>query len=132
MGLKEACEQSARMVAADVQETGCVREAYAELNCVQYQIIAAMVEENGEAWLLKINRYLSDRPWPCLWRFDPDVDMPLQFNCDFVLPCYDQELVDLVRERHDAPYEGTARDAQRVSWIFERAKRLGGKVLCWT
>lgn len=53
------------------------------------------------------------------------------YGHDFVVPCFDSVLMDMVEERIEAPYKGTVADGVRLDAIFARIEELGGKVLVW-
>ena len=101
-----------------------------ELNDKTRQLIAAYAEQHGQAWLGNINLYGDDRGKAEKILFPLD-----QFVCNFaaafIVPAYDQELVDLIYERDIAPYTGTKDDSQRIDVIFNRIDALGGLSLHW-
>lgn len=57
--------------------------------------------------------------------------MVFNFGGSFVIPAYDEELVELILARDTAPYTGTADDAVRVNAIYDRLEQLGAKTLHW-
>jgi hypothetical protein len=65
-----------------------------------------------------------------MWKWDGS--LVYNFGCAFVAPRYDEELVRLVKERDDAPYEGTRKDAERIDVISKRLEEVGGVHLFWT
>lgn len=89
-------------------------EADDNLNDSCRRLIAAIADENGEAWLGRINLYGSERhgATPYIWKWDGS--LVRNFSCAFVLPRYDAEVERMVRERDDAPYTTTADDATCV------------------
>jgi hypothetical protein len=99
------------------------------LNDHQRDLIAAYAEEHGECWLGRINIYDHDRGKPIIWKWDGG--LVYNFGASFVLPCFDQELVDLIVARDQAAYTGTADDYKRISEIFKRIDQLGGSYLKW-
>jgi hypothetical protein len=89
-----------------------------------------MHAEYGQAWLGKINLHNEDRR-RIMWQYDP-VEPIYNFGASFVVPAYDPELERLIRERDQAPYEGTAKDRVRVGAIMERLTAIGGHHLTWS
>jgi len=111
---------------------GCLPEADPDINDASRQIVMAMVKDHGECWLGKINLYGDDRgkPEKVLRKYDGGI--VYNFGASFVIPEFDQKLVDLIIGRDTAMYEGTKKDALRLDPIFNRIEKLGGHSLHWT
>lgn len=104
-------------------------EADDRLNDAQRDLIDAMVEANGVA-------YLGD----C----DPPKNEPVKFSeytgegivynfgASFVVPVDDQQLKELLHERVNTPYTGTKQDYKFVEAIHDRIREIGGYVLTWS
>jgi hypothetical protein len=89
-----------------------------------------MAEENGEAWLGKINLYDEDKGKPILWKWDGS--LVRNFSCAFVIPAYDANLERMIRERDESEYTGCRDDLRRIRDINRRIDNLGGVNLVWT
>jgi hypothetical protein len=118
------------MVARDVLERGSVRECHCLLNDSNRAIISLMRDSHGECWLGRTNLYAETRGQPVLWKWDGE--LVRDFDCSFVVPCYDEELVRLILDRDAAPYTGTLDDCGRVLAIHGRIGVLGGVQLVWS
>jgi hypothetical protein len=107
-------------------------EADDNLNDACRRLVQAIADDNGEAWLGRINLYGSERHGasPYMWKWDGS--LVRNFSCAFVLPAFDAELERLIKERDDAPYTTTAADAVLVEAIIERVTAVGGHHLFWT
>jgi hypothetical protein len=53
-------------------------------------------------------------------------------NAKFVASVYDQNLIDLIRDRLAAPYTGTKDDWDRVTAIFDYAESINAVTLHWS
>lgn len=65
-----------------------------------------------------------------MWEWN-EGEVVYNFGAEFVAPAYDQELVRLIRERDDAPYNGSD-DYERIKRIMERVRAIGGEHLVWS
>lgn len=99
------------------------------INGASRAIIAEMGKA-GAAWLGNVNLYEKTRNKPILWEWDRG--MVYNSGAAFVVPAYDAELEQMIRERDDALYTGTKDDAPRVQAILDRVEGLGGVSLIWT
>lgn len=89
--------------------------------------LAAYLAAHGRAWIGKVNIYPPARAE--LVEFTGQ--LVHNFAADFAVPRPDPTLLRLIIERDDAPYTGTAADAQRIDAIFARITELGGLILSW-
>ncbi len=89
--------------------------------------LAAYRAEHGRAWIGKINIYPPARA--ALIEFTGQ--LVRNFEADFAMPQPDATLLRLIIERAEAPYTGTAEDAQRIEAIFVRIEELDGLILTW-
>ena len=98
-------------------------EADAALNNASREVIRAMREEHGAAFLVHMEFGLYE------W----NGETPLQnFIASAVLPTRAQKVDDLVAERKNAPYTGSKDDRVRVEAIFAAVKEAGGEILVWS
>jgi hypothetical protein len=91
--------------------------------------IKTFAEITPEAWLGKINRYSDDKGKPYLVKYEGQ--LVYNFEYHFIIPCFDQQLIDMIQERENAPYTGTTDDAKRIEAIAKRIEELGGFYLSW-
>lgn len=132
MQVQQARQELTRQFVRSVREgDGWPVEADGDLNDANRALIAAMAE-HGECWLGKINLYGDERHGavPVMWRWDGS--LVHNFGCAFAAPRHDEELVRLIRERDDAPYEGARKDLERIEAITKRLEEVGGVHLFWT
>ena len=130
--LDQAVARLRDLVTPHYQREGCLPEADDSINNASRRVVKAMYEEHGECWLGTIN-YGDDRGKAnkVLQKWDGERTV-LNFECAFVIPKYDEELVKLIIERDQAAYEGTKKDAERMDAIFDHFIKLGGHYLHWT
>jgi len=107
---------------------GWLPEAWGLINDASRKLIEAVHQAYGQAWLGNVN--IRDKGGVILWQWTPG-ETVCNFAAAFVVPQYDADLERLIRERADAPYEGTQKDAERVEAIMERLTALGGFHLYW-
>lgn len=93
-------------------------------------LIQAYINEQGRAWLGRVNIYEGMEDRPIIWE---STDAASVDNCgaSFVLPAHDDELETLIVKRHRAPYVSAAHDGRLVSAIFDRLESAGGRPLFW-
>uniref|UniRef100_A0A6M3IM13 Uncharacterized protein n=1 Tax=viral metagenome TaxID=1070528 RepID=A0A6M3IM13_9ZZZZ len=92
----------------------------------------AALNNNGlgsYCYLGKINRYSEDEGKPYLVPYDGQ--RVFNFEYGFMLPVYDEKLVELIRDREHAEYTGTKEDYRRITEIMDRIQELGGIHLFW-
>lgn len=99
------------------------------LNNLSREKLDAYMEIHEEVWLGKVNRYNYDKDRPYLVKYEGQ--KVYNFEYTFAIPCYDQELIDLIIEREEAEYTGTAEDEPRVQKIMDRIYQLRGIDLFW-
>ena len=104
-----------------------VGESNEEHNAKQRRTIADM---GVGSWLGKINLYNDDDRAQIMWAWDGGI--VYTFGPSFVVPKYDAELEQMIRDRDASPYTGTRDDAVLVDAIFDRLYALGGKSLIWS
>ena len=92
------------------------------------EIFAAM-HNNEKCCLGKINRYSEDVEKPYLVAYEGQ--RVFNFEYGFMIPCYDEKLVEMIRDREHAEYTGTTDDYKRVTKIMNRIYELGGFNLFW-
>lgn len=97
------------------------------LNDRQRQVIAAYQEEKGECWLGELNSPKPDDPR--LWKWDGT--LVLNFGASFVVPCFDQELDDLIAEWRRGSMQTSRGAYENVKTIYARVEELGGTALIW-
>ena len=128
--LEELKARSTKHLLTSVRQNSWLTEDDQEFNDLQRQIIQAMYDEHGEAWLGKINLYSNDGGHLVIWRWSGET--VYNFECSFVLPRYDSELYRLIMERHRAEYVRTKKDSERLEPIMSRITELGGSHLVWS
>jgi len=82
----------------------------------------------GDCWLIKVNRY-SDKD-KLMWKYEGD--FVYNFGADYVVPVHDKDLEQLLIERDEAEYTGTAADSVRIDKIIDRVIEIGGSILIWS
>ena len=116
-----------------MENEGNVGEAESRINDASRKLIAAIEETHGEAWLGFMERQRKDLLMPSkevMWKWGGD--LVYNFGADFVVPRFDQELDNLIKERSDAPYEGVAKDKIWVDKIANRVAAINGHLLLWS
>lgn len=87
-----------------------------------------LMKGRGEVWLGNINRYRKeDKPYLVQYAGETIYN----FEYSFAIPCFDQELIDLIIKREKTPYKGVEKDAQLIIVIMDRIKELRGIHLFW-
>ena len=129
--LQHEKEHLADVVSRDVIQHGSVREANTSVNNSSRRCIKKMHEHYGECWIGKINKHKEDEDKPAIYKHDPLV-LVCNFEADFVLPQFDQTLVDLLTERWNAPYTNANDDYVRILKINERIEKVQGVHLIWS
>lgn len=104
------------------------REVDERVNEASRRLVEAYCQAYGTCWLGRIN---PDSGEMILYEYRPG-DTLYTFGADFVIPTYDQVLVNMISGRLSAEYKGTSDDYKRVSAIHERVYRLDGDTLAWT
>jgi hypothetical protein len=99
-------------------------------NDEQREKIQRMFDQRGGCWLGIVNKYKADPPRSWLEQWQPD-RLVYNFEFCFAVPRFDQQLVELLQRRYDAPYTGTKQDAVFIDAIFARIEELGGVHLVW-
>ena len=99
-------------------------ESDQDLNSASRQVIRAMKRENGEVWLLDVNKGTCG-----IWNGGY---LLRNFCASHALPVRDAQLMELVHARLKAPYEGVKKDALRLERIAQRVVEVGGEVLLWS
>lgn len=128
MNLKQASANlGLRLVHSLREGDGSPVESDTMLNDASREVILAMHEEHGEAWLGRINVTEGEAV------FEQWTGGELHNFCAaFVLPRYDAGLEHKMRERLATSYTGTKADRKLVTAIYERVKELGGELLVWS
>lgn len=130
-------EHTAKFFESVKKGEGWPVEADGSLNNSARRLVAAMFDEKGEAWLGHVNLHGDARfkagatdHSKAYWKWDQG--MVYNFGADFVVPVFDQVLLDLIRERDLAPYTSVADDVPRVVAIHDRVAAIGGTLLSWS
>lgn len=89
--------------------------------------LAAFLAEHSRAWIGKINIY----PPAEAELVEYTGQLVYNYGADFVVPCPDPTLLQLIIDRDEAPYTGTADDGPRVDAILDRIAAVGGRLLTW-
>ena len=98
-------------------------ECYQPVNDASREVVSAMQETYGEAWLGLVNP-IKDRDLLVKW----DGELVCNFQADFVLPKYDGELCALITSRVlEFP-----KTLEQIKIINNRIRALNGEVLVWT
>jgi len=102
-----------------------------DMNVITQEKIKLFPElnNNGQCYLGKINRYTEDKGKPYLMPYDGQ--RVFNFEYGFMIPVYDEKLVELIRDREHAEYTGTKDDFRRITEITDRIQELGGIHLFW-
>ena len=110
-----------------------------ELNDVTRLKIAAYTKKFGEGYLGNVNLHKEHIERKCknnesfrepiLWKWDGQ--LVCNFEATFIVPCFNQVLVDLIRTRAESEYTGAKDDYARVTAIHDIIDGLGGEYLNW-
>jgi len=113
------------------QSDGWPSEFDIDMNVITIEKIKlfAQLNNNGHCYLGKVNRYQEDKSKPYMVPYDGQ--QVFNFEHTFMIPVYDEKLVELIRDREHAEYTGTKDDYRRVSEIMDRIQELGGMYLFW-
>lgn len=113
-------------VARAIQEgEGCIPEADSRVNAASRKVIQVF-HKTGETWLGKINAYSEMiKRDTFLWKYEGAEIF--NFYADFVLPQYDKELEQLLRERHEGNLS-----LKTLVKIHKRIESIKGVVLLWS
>ena len=106
-------------------------EADTDLNDAQRQLIRAMHDTTGAAFLGWVNVPTAHRAGPFVWQWKPGT-MVYNFGASFVVPTMNAELIRLIKDRIKATYTTAAADYARISAIFDRVQQVGGYPLTWS
>ena len=102
------------------------------INDISRATIHVFHQRHGQCYLGKVNLY--DKEWaePDFQFIAYEGQMIYNFECDFVLPCLDEELRLLIIE-HNRPTHtfDSAHTWSGVQRIFARIEELGGVSLTW-
>lgn len=109
---------------------GWCLEADDRVNDASRDVVTAMRDKHGQAWLGRINIYEQDRGKPVMWEWDGE--LVRNFAASFVTPRYDADLVQEILDRHNAEYTGTKDDLRRITAIYNHVEAIGGASLLWT
>ena len=123
---------STQLVRSLKEGDGCCLEADADVNRASRNVVLAMLEANGQAWLGRINLHGEERGKreAVLWQHK-DGETIYTFGSAYVLPSYDDELVRLVLEYDAGPWDA-AKCSKQIEGIIDRVRLLGGEMLVWT
>ncbi|MEK6650418.1 MAG: hypothetical protein AABY75_05540 [Bacteroidota bacterium] len=141
---QEAKANHSRAIRLSARENyGEPGEADDRVNDSARAVIAAVIEANGgRAWIGNINLNTNSGTSPeereakirnCLQEVKTG-ELVYNFGASFVIPCDDDEIRRIIRERHEegrAPYSA-ATNAAQVDAIYDRVEELGGYFLMWT
>lgn len=103
---------------------GSLPECNDEFNDAIRAVIAAYTQEYNGCWLGFINLY--DRP---ALRPHDGSEFVCNFDADFVLPEYNQELEEMIYARDKAGLDNLMKNTRAV---VDKIKALGGEQLIWT
>jgi hypothetical protein len=105
----------------------CLQEGDENLNQASRNVISAYGEG---CWLGFINPHTEKEKENLLWQWGKE---PItNFGSDFVIPQFDEELLRLMKERLETPYEGTQKDKEKIDAIYKRVEEIGGASLVWS
>jgi hypothetical protein len=97
------------------------------INDISRETIKAMKRENETCHLGKIN--LNDDDSSKLVKYTGQ--KVFNFEYDFCLPCYDEQIEQMIDERSKAPYN-SKEDLKRIEKVTERIQQLNGCFLFWS
>jgi len=114
---------------------GKLPEADENINAACRSVIVATQREYGCCHLGIINRFqyhgdAGQTPW--MWPWTGDGSAVKNFSVDFVAPCEDAELVELLEERFAEQLKSAEPEAVPTDKILKRLEMLGGVHLLWT
>jgi len=92
----------------------------------------AVLNNNGlgsYCYLGKINRYSEDEGKPYLVAYDEQ--RVFNFEYAFMIPAYDEILIEKIRFRETDEYTGAKKDFILINGIMDRIQELGGIHLFW-
>lgn len=131
MSITEAHKKQTKAFMQAMREgDGWLPECCTELNDANRELIAAILEKHGQAWLGNINLHVQTDREQVIRKYTGA--MVYNFDVTFVIPKYDAQLEWLIRERDDSEYTGTNDDEARVERIMTRIEELGGYHLIWS
>jgi hypothetical protein len=125
MNLKESIQNHNQVFIRSVRmsDSFCPCEADDDLNESAIQVIEAMKQEHGEAWIIA----------PNTGKYFKAADDNIYIFCGcYVVPKYDDGLNQLVQDRLEADYTGTKDDSERVARIQLAVEEIGGASICWS
>ncbi|MEC4685405.1 MAG: hypothetical protein VST71_06710 [Nitrospirota bacterium] len=99
------------------------------VNAATREEIKEFVQEHNDVWLGRINCYKKDEGVPYLVKYEGQ--KIYNFEYEFMVPCCDDLLMKLIKERDAAEYTGANDDCKRLSEIIGRINKLGGKHFVW-
>ena len=101
-----------------------------ELNDKTRQLIKAFNDQHGQAWLGQVNLYGKDRgkKEAILKKYNGFV---YNFEASFIVPQYDQKLVDMIFSRDTTPYTTATDDYKLITEIMDYIESIGGLNLHW-
>lgn len=100
-----------------------------EINDLTRKELDKFAQSYENVFLGKINLYNDDTG--DVWAYRWDTDMVYNFGADFAVPTADPQLMQMIKDRANAPYTGTGADYPLVTAIIERVKEVGGILLLW-
>ena len=113
---------------------GEIREADGTYNDLNRELIAAMKQDCGTAYIGKINFYGDRRANVAAGKESVFIEYTNQevhnFSCDFVAPRKDEKLEELIREWNSDNRKAES-CATLVREILDRVKEIGGINLIW-
>jgi len=116
-----------KIIAPYLIHDGCLPEGSDEINHASREIIKEYALNFSRPCLVNVN-YKDEKDI----LIDARTVVWYNFCACAIIPKYDQELYNMIKDRINTPYTGTAADYPLVNAIFDRIEELGGTTLHFT
>lgn len=128
--IRQAVEELNKQFA--IHFDGCnLPEACEPVNDASRDIIRAVIQIHGHAYICRINRDKDERKKPT-YRYVENHTEVKNFDASYVLAEPDADLERMLLAREARPYTGMASDAELIDEIANHAKSIGALDLIWT
>lgn len=115
-----------------IKKRGSLGEFDTHINDNSRNIIKAIIEKFGEAWIYQVNLYEPYRGNRDKIATKITQGQPIyNFSASFVLPTKNETLIDMILKRDQTPYTGTPDDYKLMNDIYAYAEQTGAIILHW-
>lgn len=131
MTITRTKRELSKAVMVELGKHNFIRPGLSHINKLNFDLINAYITKYESAWVGVVTPVEEELDNPFVWEiFSTEFIRP--HSCNFVLPCYDEELNNLIATRIGMPYRGKDRDGKMVDGIFARVAELEGSLLMWS